>query len=185
MKSESFKERTFLAGCGIFLLSLIAIGGSLYFAHYKKEADRIAELPFTKVAGAGDGTYISLDGKNTNLSQYRNKPLIAVAWASWSPSSGDQLALLVRVADETHATVPILAINRKEPLETANAYLDGVGRHDRLIYILDTADHFFRTSEGFAMPELIVYDKEGAERVHTRGTFTEDELRGILERYGK
>lgn len=173
-------RRERIVALGIIILSLLCIVGSVYLVRQKQEDTRVAQLPFSKVQDAPLGTFTDLDGNSVSLSEYAGKPLLMMAWASWCPACGEQLALLSRVAREEHVSFPLLVINRKESKEQANLYLSVIGKQEGLTYLLDTADHYFKSSEGYAMPELILYSADGTEAVHLRGTFTEEELRGLL-----
>ena len=170
-------------GSALVVISVALVAGSVWFTLRKAEQERIAALPFTQIMDAGEGTYTDIDGAARSLDEYKGKRVLMVAWASWCPQCGEQLGMLARVSQESGTSLPILAVNRKEPHETAQRYLDVVGRHDRLVYLIDTADHAFKISEGFAMPEFVIYESDGSELFHARGTLTESELRALFEAY--
>jgi thiol-disulfide isomerase/thioredoxin len=174
------KSTHVLFSFALLVLSVIVIAGAVFYQAHTKEQKRIEEAAFSKVIQAGEGIYTTLDGEPISLESYRGKPVFIVAWASWCPQCAEQLALLARVAEETGAKVPILALNRKENKDLIKGYLSLTGTFERLTYIIDTQDHFFKSAEGTAMPEFVLYDIEGNEVFHARGTVTEEELKTLL-----
>ena len=179
MKIAQVEKRQVLMGVGIVLFSVFLVLGALgvRYLHSKKAQP----LPgFEKILKSQKGVFTDLAGASVDLATYHGKPIVLVAWASWCPSCGDQLAMLSRISREEHVSFPILAIDRKETLETANDYLQFVHMPEGLVYVVDKEDLFFKTASGYAMPELIYYDSQGKEIYHHRGTLTEAEIRDIF-----
>ncbi len=176
-------SRQVVYGVGLLCISALIVAGSLLYVGFQEEKQRVATLPFTQIVDAGEGTYTDLDGTVRSLSEYKGKRVLMVAWASWCPECGEQLALLAQSAEEAGSPLPILAVNRKEPKETALLYLATVGKRDRLTYILDTEDRVFTVSDGFAMPEFVLYEEDGSELYRARGTLMKDEMHALFETY--
>lgn len=124
--------------------------------------------------------YISLSGEATDLEAFRDAPLVVNVWASWSPFTEADHVILSRIAAEYGEDVRILALNRKETKETAEAYLNVIGKKEGIEYIIDTTDHFFASLGGYAMPETVVFDAVGNEYYRKRGVIDEPELRNAL-----
>lgn len=175
------KERK-VAIVTIILLVLIVLAGAFviyelkspsgYYARKNADIQKIEQnvLPYT-----------DLEGNQTNIEDFVGKPLVINAWASWSPYSKSDFQILSALKKEYGDQVTILAMNRLETKETANAYLDFIGREDGLVYLVDTGDHFFKTVEGYAMPETLFYDSIGNIVSHKRGSLTGEEAKSYLE----
>ncbi len=125
--------------------------------------------------------YIDLDGNTINIDDFVGKPLIVNAWASWSPYSKSDFQILSDLKDEYGDRVNILAMNRMETKETADAYLNYIGREDGITYLVDQGDHFFKTVEGYAMPETLFFDSIGNIISQKRGSLTAEEAKAYLE----
>jgi hypothetical protein len=50
-----------------------------------------------------------------------------------------------------------------------------------VLVVVDPSDHFYTAIQGYAMPETVVYDRDGKLVLHARGTFVESELRVLIE----
>ncbi len=165
------------------LLALISLVlGSLFiYWSYNSPAGFIARerSAIRLITDSETAEFTDLGGTQLSLSKYEGEILIVNAWASWSPFSKQDFEILNAIHDEFQE-VPILAINRMESKELANAYLDSVGRLPNLTYIIDENDHFFDTVEGYAMPETIVYDQYGRIAFHKRGSLDREELEGVI-----
>lgn len=114
--------------------------------------------------------YKNLNGEQVSLSEFKGQVLIVNSWATWSPFSKDDLHLLGEVQKDYQDVVTILAINRKEQIPIIRSYLQTFGLDERaLVYLNDPSDHFYKASGGFAMPETIIYNKDGTIFSHFRG----------------
>jgi thiol-disulfide isomerase/thioredoxin len=122
-------------------------------------------------------SYTDLNGNAVHLSTFKGKPLIVNSWASWMPFSQTELQLLDTVYSEYTDRLTILAINRMEQLPTIRLYQSTIGLPEHIILLADPTDHFYKAIQGNAMPETVFYNADGVLVAHTRGTFTEEELR--------
>jgi thiol-disulfide isomerase/thioredoxin len=125
--------------------------------------------------------YTTLQGEPISLHSFEGAVLVINIWASWSPFSKDDFAILSTVQKKYGDNIHVLAINRMEPKETAQAYISAIQAPQNLDFILDNTDHFFKTIDGFAMPETIVYDALGNELFHKRGVLDLAELEAVLD----
>lgn len=135
-----------------------------------------------KINPAENASYTDLDGNVVSLESFKGKPLIINSWASWMPFSQTELPLLVKVKNEVGDSVQILAINRMEQPAVIKSFLStfSIDTH-ALLFLVDPTDHFYTAVGGYAMPETLVYDRDGKIIIHTRGTLTEEELRGYVD----
>lgn len=126
-------------------------------------------------------TFTSLTGQPLTLEPYEGRIRVVTTWASWCPSCTKQLVMLDRMAaDYNEQEVVFLAINRSEPPATAERFLATQPAFTRLTLILDDADHFFASVDGYAMPETVIFDADGNLIHHARGVVTEEKITSAL-----
>ncbi len=166
------------------LALVLLIGGLLtYFIFLSPKGYLAREHADIKVMTEGDTvSYIDLEGTPTNLESYRGEILIMNVWASWSPYTLADHTVLERLKATYGDRITILALDRKEPRETAEAYLSQIGKKEGIEYVIDETDHLFASVGGYAMPETIVFDEIGNITLHVRGVLKEEEIRAEVER---
>lgn len=164
------------------LVAILLIGAFLTYVIYLSptgfKARQHADLSRTQTEELG--TYTSLSGESFDFTDYRDGILVVNIWASWSPYSKTDHEILERIQNEYGEGIKVVALNRMEAKETAEAYLATIGKKEGIEYIIDTTDHFFTTLEGYAMPETIIFDEVGNEYFRKRGVLNEAELRDVL-----
>ena len=78
-----------------------------------------------------------------------------------------------------------IAINRSESRETAKKFIDELHLEEGMVFLLDPTDSFYRSIDGFSMPETLFVDGEGNIREHKRGPMTasevEEKVKNILK----
>lgn len=129
-----------------------------------------------------DLTFKDYEGNQVSLAQFKGKPLVINTWAAWCPFCVQELKDFAKVQEEFGDKVVIVAIDRAEPLKTAKEYTDEVGVSDKLVFLLDPSDSFYRTIGGFSMPETIFIDKKGKVVDHKRGPMDQNEIRARIQR---
>lgn len=133
------------------------------------------------LAGGDDEAFTDLSGTPMQLEQYFGNVLVVNTWASWSPASKEELIMLGALAEEyVSDPVRVLAVNRGETAAAAQRFLQHIGVQDTLTLVLDPTDQFYKKIDGYAMPETIVYDKDGQIVYRVRGPALEEELRSAI-----
>ena len=128
-----------------------------------------------------DFTFVDYDGNTVALADFSGKPLVINSWASWCPFCVKELpdfALLQKKFPE----MVVIAVDRRESLNTAKSYTDDIGITDDLVFLLDNSDSFYRSIGGFTMPETIFVDKDGIIQIHKRGIMSLDEMERNAEK---
>lgn len=151
-----------LAGAGVLALNR----PSQELSNPQGQTADVFSLSFKKYAG-----------ENIALSSFRGKPLIINTWATWCPFCVKELKDFAALQSEFGDQVTIIAIDRSESLGQAKGYTDDVGVTDKLIFLLDPTDSFYRTIGGFSMPETIFVNSNGETVIHKRGPMELDEMR--------
>jgi thiol-disulfide isomerase/thioredoxin len=125
--------------------------------------------------------YTAVNGADVSLQDYFGSILFVNAWASWSPLSRDELIALNIVAGEYRDKgVTFLAVNRKETSAQAERFLATLPPLPNLVLVIDTNDHFYSHSDGYAMPESLIFDENGKLIRHERTVQTADTIRQLV-----
>ncbi|MFB6181483.1 MAG: TlpA family protein disulfide reductase [Candidatus Magasanikbacteria bacterium] len=145
----------------IIVLSFFLLAGCTHTTNNKKQAKennrKVPKLTLT-----------SLKGKEVNLRKI-NEPAVINSWAGWCAFCKKELKNFAKAQEKFEGKVRIIAINRSEPKQKAKRYTDNLGVTDKLTFLLDSNDKFYRKIGGFAMPETIFIDKDGNIVFHKRG----------------
>ncbi len=110
-----------------------------------------------------------------------NRVIYVNAWASWSPLSRDELIALNEVAGEfKDKPITFIALNRRETLPLAQAYLATLPPLVNLNVVVDSTDEFYKDVSGYAMPETVLYSKSGALWKHERQPQNAESIRALV-----
>lgn len=123
--------------------------------------------------------YTDISGNPVNLDKYLGQNLIVHSWASWCPQCVDQLKMFSSVISTLENT-KLIAINRGEDRVTAEGFLNHYELWSDVELIIDPTDHFYKTIEGYAMPETVIFDKNGSIVAHFRGVVSETDIKTAL-----
>lgn len=157
----------------IIIVVLVAATGASFFAHPNQNAQNAPRAP----APFPSFSLRDYSGKVVESAQFRGKPLVVNSWASWCPFCKAELPALANAQDEFKDQVVIIAIDRGEPRDVAKRYSDLQGVTERLVFLLDPTDSFYKSIGGFSMPETIFVDKNGTVQYHKRGPMDIQEIR--------
>lgn len=147
----------------LFTVALVS-GAALIWRAY------LAGLPRPETfAKAYELTLTTYDGNAVHLSDFKNKVVIAYAWASWCPYCGAEIENLAKLKQTYGDKVQILAINRAEPLSVAESYTSQLSNTAGVLFLLDPTDSFFKQIGGYAMPETVFIQPNGTISFHQRG----------------
>jgi thiol-disulfide isomerase/thioredoxin len=108
-------------------------------------------------------------GQDVHLYSYRGQIVVAYAWASWCVYCGTELQSLAELKKTYGDKVQIIAINRGEPESIAKDFIAKLGLGNNVTLLLDPTDSFFKSIEGYAMPETVFIDTSGNVVYHQRG----------------
>ncbi len=136
-----------------------------------------ALLPPPEVA-----SFTDLAGEPTSVSEDFGSVIVVMTWASWCPLCAADFPKLGELADQyKDKSVLVYALNRGEDPYSAERYLATIDEPASVKFILDPSDFFFEQSEGYAMPETIVYDKRGGVLLRQHGELRIDEVKRVLD----
>ena len=117
------------------------------------------------------------NGNYNSLSDFKGKALVINSWAAWCPFCVDELPDFAIAQEEFKDKVIIIAIDRAESLSIAKKFTDKYKVTEKLVFLMDPGDSFYRSIGGFTMPETIFVDKNGNIRDHKRGIMDLNEIR--------
>lgn len=168
---------------GLLLCILLLLGLYTSITTYQRTSKaEYASKPATGSLVSVEGLpYTDLDGNPVDLSTHDGKIRVVKVWASWVPASAEELMDLTAVAKEFGTDMVALAINRNEPARTVIAYLATVGELETVHVILDPTDHFYKSTNGYTMPQTVIYDRNGEVITHTHGRLNEEQMRAYIQ----
>ena len=137
------------------------------------------EFEFQEDADTFGSVSISLaDGENMKV--YYNRDLVSKIdedsrdeWYAFLKELKDFADLQEEFKDQ----ITVIAIDRAESLKTAKGFSDAQGITDKMVFLLDPEDSFYKTIGRFGMPETIFVNSEGEVTYHKVGFMDLKEMR--------
>lgn len=164
---------------------IIAIVGVYTWSIINRERQKEAsDNPATHALSVEDGgqPYTDLSGNPLSLTKHVGNILVINSWASWSPDSAKELLTLAELSREYgDQGVVVLAINRAESETMAKRFLETLGVIDDVQLILDGSDRFYKSSQGYSMPETVFYDRDGNVVYHQHGHLPPEQMKARVE----
>lgn len=120
-------------------------------------------------------------GDEVRLSSFQHAPLVVFTYASWCPFCAEELERLSRIQEEYGDRITVVAVNRAETLTEAKAFTDGLNNVQNILYLLDPEDAYFKSVNGYAMPETVFIKSYGKIFTQHRGPLKDEQLRKYIE----
>jgi len=128
---------------------------------------------------------IDYGGATVSLGSFEGTPLVVNAWAVWCPFCRAELPDFAALQEAFPDDITVIAIDRAESLEKAKGYTDELGISDKMVFLLDPKDDFYKEIGGFSMPETIFVDEAGNIVFHKRGPLTLEEMKSAVVQHLK
>jgi thiol-disulfide isomerase/thioredoxin len=161
-------------GLGVLLLVSIVGVGVYVVVKQRSTHDDVVTLELESVAfPTQDGTAVELDDINARIR-------IINFWASWSPSSVDELKAFALLQEAYGDDIKVIAINRDTTKEEGFAFLEDKGLSDTLLYLYDSEDAYYKELGGYNMPETVFINKKDEVLGHVRGPMTYEDMNSTL-----
>jgi thiol-disulfide isomerase/thioredoxin len=174
------KQNKFVISVLIAIVLTVAL--ATIYIRYQRSTAVLEDTQRLFAGEEGMVTYTDVNGNEVSLEQYLGKILVVTTWASWSPFTASDLAILDEVVTHYEAgKVVALGINRMETKEQVERYMATMPKFSNVILVIDTADHFYKTVGGYAMPETLVFNQKGEVVEHVRGTINKAELENLID----
>jgi thiol-disulfide isomerase/thioredoxin len=170
----------------LILMIVVLLVVALYFVF--RDQSEVQKRNNTPAASAllpdqGETTFTTLEGEPVSLAPNFGKVIVATTWASWCPQCASDISKLGEVAQAyKDMEVVVLAVNRAEDKYTAERFLQTITVPEGVQIILDSDDFYFKNSAGYAMPETVVFGKDGSIMLQQRGELRIDELKGSIDK---
>lgn len=170
---------------------LVIVVGLVFLTNYLLERGEEKKLLESVAAGAlvgeeGKSDYADIEGNPVDLADYIGGTIVVTSWASWCPFCSDQLRQLSDYLNENpDSEVYVLAINRAEPITTAQSFLKTINAHENIVLLLDPKDKYYKSIGGFTMPETVFYDRKGSIVHHQRGVLKSLGIEKYIEEANK
>ena len=159
----------------VFILLLTA--GGIYY--YYKSDSQVFSPPRIKLLP--DLALKNMEGQEVRLSEFKGKPLVVNVWASWCPFCRKELEDFSELGKNAEDKFMIIAVNRREDPEIVKSLANQTAS-GTIIFLLDEKDEFYKSINGFSMPETLFVDREGIVKLHRRGAISLEEMkRRVLE----
>lgn len=125
------------------------------------------------------------EGSDVRLSDFKREMLVVHAWATWCTYCGEEIKNLATLKNKYGDRILILAPNRAEPVQVAKPFSDSLALGERVMFLLDPKDEFYKSVEGYAMPETLFINDRGEILFHQRGPMNiaevEEKINALLQ----
>ncbi len=125
------------------------------------------------------------DGNDVRLSEFKRRILVVHSWATWCTYCGDEIKNLATLKNKYGDSIQIIAPNRAEAVQVAKPYSDALALGGRVVFLLDPEDSFYKSVDGYAMPETLFINDRGEVLFHQRGpmniTEVEEKINALIQ----
>jgi len=162
----------------IFGIIVISAAGWLIISYNNAPGKTGSQAQFVK---APDFLLNDYNGNTVSLADFTGKPVVINSWAAWCVFCRKELIDFAAVQKEFGDKIKIVAINRAESKDVAKQYTDELDVTDNMIFLLNPNDSFYKSLNGFSMPETIFVNENGDIVIHKRGTMDIQEMRDKIK----
>lgn len=120
----------------------------------------------------------SLGGTAVNLEEFRGKPLVLNAWATWCPPCRRELPMMVRLSQE-HPEVRFAFVSQGETPAAVRGFLEAQGLAPEWV-LLDPDTRLSQALGVQGLPTTLFFDREGRLVARHLGELSEALLLGYL-----
>ncbi len=166
---------------GAILLVVVLLAVLTYFIRTNSIKEAQNEANKTLFSDDANALFLDAQSNPIELDSYEDTVLVVNVWASWSPYTEIEFPILNEIASAyKDRGVRVLGMNRKENQTQIERYLATIPNYEHIEQIIDVNDFFYAGVDGYAMPETIIYDRDGKIIQHIRGVVVKSELETIL-----
>lgn len=162
----------------IIIIIIIGVGGFVVFKDTNpKVVENTTEIESSDYDKIPDLSFEDYEGNVFNLSDLKGKPYVVNSWAVWCPFCKAELEDFAKLQEEFGDEIVVVAIDRQESVGKAKGFTDEINVTDRMTFLLDPKDAFYKGIGGFSMPETLFVDANGNIIIHKRGPMALEEMR--------
>lgn len=144
-------------------VGLVVIGSAFFYWRYHPRPGTTSFQPSYELV------LKDYDGHDVRLSQFKREILVVHSWATWCTYCSDELKNLATLKTKYGDRIEILAPNRAESVYVAKPFTDTLGIGNKITFLLDPDDAFYKSIQGYAMPETLFINDRGEVFFHQRG----------------
>jgi thiol-disulfide isomerase/thioredoxin len=136
---------------------------------------------------APDFEISDFDDDRYRLSDYRGKVVYINFWATWCVPCQKEMPDIDKLEEESDGEVVVISVNRREPVDRARDFLEGVPNLeggegvDFTVNGLDPDDTLYEHYRGLGMPTSVFVSPEGVVTHRADGIMTLDEMRAAAD----
>jgi len=172
----------------IIIITIITIVGIFVFNNTKEttvvvenKSDSIIDIEKKKFDKTPSFSLKNYSDKMVSLSDFSDKKALVInSWAVWCPFCKKELADFALLQKEFGDDIAVIAIDRQESLEKAKGFTDSIGISDKITFLMDPSDSFYKSIGGFSMPETIFIDSDNNIIIHKRGPMEFEEMKKVI-----
>lgn len=121
-------------------------------------------------------------GNKVDIKQFRGKPVILNFWATWCAPCKLEMPLFLDIYEQQAGNLVVLAVNKKETVETIDTY---VKNHGLTFTVLLDSDGLIAKKNGVnAFPTTFFIDKEGIIQSQHVGQLDKNTMADYLKLIG-
>jgi thiol-disulfide isomerase/thioredoxin len=168
----------------LFMVTIVVIGVVYLLLRDESVVQKRNNTPAAQalLPVEGEASFTTLQGEPMDVAPHFGTVIVATSWASWCPSCMVDIQKLGELVEPyKDKDVTLLAVNRGEDIYTAERYLQTITIPAGVEMILDAEDFYFKNTAGYAMPETVVFDKEGNIVLQQRGELRLDEVKHSID----
>ncbi len=166
----------------MLILLVVAVIGTYVYRDSIEKRERDALDKHLATNESTPPTFLDRQGNKFSFPRTRSDITIVTLWASWSPFSAADFAILrTQLERYNDSQLSVILLNRKESLTSAERYLTEFSPPERAIVIIDEEDRYYQNVAGYTMPETMVYNRNGEVVLHVRGPLDSAVLGTVLE----
>ena len=167
-------------------LIVLSIGAVVYYNQPRQSEKSVSSSSSIKSAMGMIGvdfpnfTVIDQEGMEKKSSEFYDKPMLVIEWASWCPHCHEQLPIVQKLyekyGDKVHFVMLDLSDDKKEPKEKADSYIKKNGF--TFPYYYDKGQIAADALQVESIPSIYIVDKSHK----IKNVFVEEQDEKILEK---
>jgi thiol-disulfide isomerase/thioredoxin len=167
---------------GVLAVLLIGIGLSIFSGRSTSDAPVTSDTKAGALDEALDEvpvfSFADYSGNDVSINDFGDSYKILNSWALWCPFCKAELEDFATLQAEFADELSVVAINRGESSQRAQAFTDSIVGGEGIAFLLDPQDTFYTTMlGGIGMPETLFVTPDNTIHFHKRGPMNAAEIR--------
>lgn len=168
MLKQRLKERN--VRIALVVVAILLLLATSFYVRYRPRSGSVVFTPSYELV------LKDYNGNDVRLSKFKREILVIHSWATWCTYCADELKNLTILKKKYGDNIEILAPNRAESVYTAKPFTDALDLGEGITFLLDPDDAFYKSVDGYAMPETLFINDRGEVFFHQRGPMNISEV---------